>query len=89
MLSTDDFNGEDILIDHAVDVAEEVADSLMREKLKQSVDLLLDEERKLVKALYFDNVSEHEYAKIIGISQAAVHKRKHRILEKLKKLLEN
>ena len=72
MLSTDDFNGEDILIDHDVDVAEEVADSLMMEKLKQSVDLLLDEERKLVKALYFDNVSEHEYAKIIGISQAAV-----------------
>lgn len=39
MLSTDDFNGEDILIDHDVDVAEEVAESMMMEKLRYSKTL--------------------------------------------------
>lgn len=89
MLSTDDFNGEDILIDHNVDVAEEVAERMMMEKLKQSIDLLSDADRELIKALYFEGISEREYAQRMGVYHNAIHKRKIRILENLKKILEN
>ena len=43
----------------------------------------------LVQGLFFKGQSELDYAREIGVSQPAVHKRKVRILKSLKKLLEN
>lgn len=89
MLSTDDFNGEDILIDRDVDIAEEVAEKMTMEKLKQSMSLLSDGERELLDVLYFQGRSEREWSKVSGIPQKTINDRKRRILAKLKKLLEN
>ena len=43
--------------------------------------------RSLVQGLFFDGLSEYEYADILGVSRAAIHKRKMRILKALKKTL--
>ena len=43
--------------------------------------------RSLVQSLFFDGLSEYEYADILGVSRAAIHKRKMRILKALKKTL--
>lgn len=65
-----------------------VADSLMAEKLRECMMLLAEDEQKLIREIYFAGLTERDLAEKYRISQVAVHKRKHRILEKLKKLLD-
>ena len=45
---------------------------------------LTKEERDFICALFFDEKTESDVAKALGVSQQAVHKRKNRILKKLK-----
>lgn len=88
-LTTDEFNGEDILVDSVTDISKEVEYHLMLEKLLNVFQGLTSDEQALVKAIYFDGLSEREYAAQLGVYPNAVHKRKVRILEKLKKMMEN
>ena len=60
---------------------------MMIEKLYQSLEFLDNDERILIDALFFQGMSEREYASVLGVYPNAVHKRKTRILEKLKKIL--
>ena len=88
-LTTDEFNGEDILVDSVTDISKEVEHHLMVEKLLHIFQRLTPDEQARVKAIYFDELSEREYAAQLGVYPNAVHKRKVRILEKLKKMMEN
>lgn len=65
-----------------------VADKLLLELLFSALETLTAEERQLIDRLYFDEQTEAAVSKELGVSQVAVHKRKHKILEKLKKLLQ-
>ena len=66
--------------------AESVEDVVIR---KLAVDKLhTKEERDFICALFFDEKTESEVAKGLGVSQQAVHKRKSRILKKLKNFFE-
>lgn len=89
MLTTDEFNGEDILIDDTEDVAIQVERLLMAEKLKLCISLLEIQEQELIIALFFRDFSEREWSAKTGIPQKTINDRKSRILAKLKKLLEN
>ena len=89
MLTTDDFNGEDILIDTSQEIDEAVIHKIMLDKLHDSLVLLSDDERKLINALFFRNLSEREWSAETGIPQKTINDRKSRILIKLKKFLEN
>jgi len=60
----------------------------MIRKMMLCLELLDAEERWLIDALYFQGKSESQIAGQIGITQQAVHKRKTKILTKLKKLIE-
>ncbi len=86
---SDECDGEDILIDHDQDICQEVADKLMAENIRRVVSLLPSAERELIEALFFKGYSEREWSKISGIPQKTINDRKHKILGKLKKLLEN
>ena len=57
------------------------------EKLMEAIVSLSDKEQALVHALFIDGYSEKDYAKQCGVKQQAINKRKHRILKKIKKLL--
>ena len=89
MLTTDDFNGEDILIADQPDVCDTVVESIMTDKLRQSLQLLNQDEKLLIHALYFERKSEPKVAEETGIPQKTINDRKRRIIAKLKKLLEN
>ena len=78
--------GLDIPSDDAL-VDEIVEDKLMLDMLFAALAELTDDERGLIDALFFDEKSEREVAREVGISQPAIHKRRNRILEKLKNLL--
>ena len=58
------------------------------DKLHTALSQLPKEDFDLIRALYFEEKTERQYAGQIGVYRSAVHKRKTRILEKLKKLLE-
>lgn len=70
-------------------VLEEAIHNLMVERLRKEISDLQEENRRLVQALYFDNVGICEYAKENGVTYKAIQKRRDRILKKLKKILEN
>lgn len=63
-------------------------ESYARRSLHNILNMLTPDEYRLVYALYYQNLSENDYAERIGISQQAVHKRKKRILKKIKSFLE-
>lgn len=88
MLTTDYFNGQDILVDEEQDVEEIVEKNLMLNKLSYCLSLLSAEEKELIQMIFFEELTEREIAKKQGISQVAVHKKKQRILNKLKGYLE-
>ena len=88
-LDTEEFNGEDILVDPDEDVAQQVTDKLMAERVRYVVSLLPDDERLLIHRHYFENIPETELAKIYGVSQQAISKKMIKIRAKLKNLIEN
>lgn len=88
MLTTDDFNGEDILVDTSQEIDDTVIHKIMLDKLRDSFVLLSDEEQKLIHEIYFNGLSERNLAEKSGVSQVAIHKRKIKILDKLKKIIE-
>lgn len=73
------------------DTRESVEDAVLRklaeDDLRRALTKLTDEEYALVYALFYEGRTERDYAKELGVSQVAVHKRKQRILKKLKGIL--
>ena len=68
------------------DVAETAATKVMLESLQAALMQLTAEDRQLVHAIYFEGMTEREYAKQAGISQPAIHKRLTKVLAKTKKI---
>ena len=88
-LTTDEFNGEDILIAEQPDVCDTVVESIMTDKLKEAILKLTDEEQLLIYRHYYADIPGTELAEIYGVSQQAISKRVAKIRVKLKNLLEN
>ena len=88
-MDTEETTGEDTIPDKtSPSVDEAVVQKIMIEKLNESLVLLNQAERDLIKALFYDGFSEREWATTTGIPQKTINDRKQRILNKLKKLLE-
>lgn len=87
-LTTDEFNGEDILIAEQPDVCDTVVESIMTDKLKEAILKLTDEEQLLIYRHYYAGISGTDLAEIYGVSQQAISKRIAKIRVKLKNLLE-
>ena len=63
-------------------------ESYARRSLHNILGLLTPDEYRLIYALFFQEMTEEAYGRKIGVSHQAVHKRKIRILKKLKSFLE-
>ena len=72
----------------AESVEETVLRKLQYEQLHKALSLLPDDERELIDRLFFQGQTEREAAECMGIYRNAIHKRKNRILKKLKKFFE-
>ena len=88
-LTTDEFNGEDIIIAEQPDVCDTVVESIMTDKLKEAILKLTDEEQLLIYRHYYADIPGTELAEIYGVSQQAISKKIAKIRAKIKKLLEN
>lgn len=88
-LTTDEFNGEDILSDPNSDVEAEVQARYFTEKLRAALSALSDEERELIKKHFFDGLSQVEISREYGVNQSNISRKIARILLKLKNFIEN
>lgn len=81
-------NGDAIQFDLGQAFIDElVADKLLLDELFQALAELDVEERALIDELFFKGKSERQIAESVNISHQAIHKKKKRILTKLKKFL--
>ena len=87
-LDTDETLGEDVFADEKTDVEAEVINKMTVAELRKAFLLLSPDERELIKILFIDGVNERKESEIYGVSQVAIHKRKNKILAKLKEFLE-
>lgn len=71
------------------DTVDRAVDIVMTEKLNKCIHLLKPHEKKLIKMLFFDELTENECGTYFNCSQVNIHKAKHRVLSKLYKLLNN
>ena len=86
---TEDDNGTDYIQAETEDVAETVAHLLLLDKLRLIITMLKKEDQDLIQAMFYEGLTERQYAERCGVNRNAVHKRKVRILAQIKKLLEN
>ena len=66
-----------------------IFDQMEKEDLYQAVSALPATDRALVQGLFFEGMTEREYAEQMGVFRNAVHEKKVRLIKKLRKLLEN
>ncbi len=88
----EDDNGtvlKDVIPDSNYNLEFEIERKMEIEKLEEALFQLNDEEYNLIKALFFEQKTLREYAKMLGIPFMTIQNRKNKILEKLKKFLKN
>ena len=88
-LDTEDMLGAELFPDpSSSNIEDQVIDTMMDAKLRRCIALLPEEDRKLIRAIYYEGASEKDTGKLFGISQRAVSKRLHQILRKLQILID-
>ena len=81
-------DGFDIPSEQAL-VDEIVADKLLLDELLSALEELTEDERRLIDALFYQDTSEREVARELGIAQTTLNYQKTCILKWLKKKLKN
>ena len=76
-----------VTLQEAEDVEDVAVRAVMLEKLNEALHTLTDEETAIIHALFYQEISEVELAKKLGIARTTLQSRKYKILEKLRKLL--
>ncbi|MCY7130605.1 sigma-70 family RNA polymerase sigma factor [Streptococcus gordonii] len=78
----------DNFADKNVDIEKLVETKILIETLRNAISKLNDEEREIIERLYFKNETLRSVAKLKNITHPALIKRRNKILEKLKKFIE-
>ena len=76
------------IVDEAIDVENIVKTKIMIEAVKNAISMLNAEERDIIERLYFNDETVRSVAKLKSITHPALIKRRNKILEKLKKFIE-
>lgn len=69
-------------------ISDVVITKMMIEKMLGSIGELDEFEKDIIKELFYNNISERNLAKKLGLSRSTLQYKKYIILKKLKKLLE-
>lgn len=86
-LTTDEFNGENVVVDCGEEVVNTVEFNLMTDRLYKAITELSAEEQKLIKEHFFYNIPQTELARMYGVNQSNISRRIAKILIKIKKLM--
>ena len=87
-MDTEDTLGEEMIPDYSLPSVEDAAlENLLQEKLRNCLNLLPKTDQDLLHALYFEELSERQFADKLGLHYMTVHSRKVKILANLKKMI--
>jgi len=87
-IATDNVTEQDLLWGAPrEDFEERVLQCIMRVSLSDILEVLSGDEQALVRALFFEGITERALAKQWGLTHGAIHQRKLKLLEKLRELL--
>ena len=78
----------DNIVDESVDVEKIGETQMMMEAVRSAISRLSAEERDIIERLYFNDETIRSVAKLKSITHPALIKRRNKILEKLKKIIE-
>ena len=87
-LISGEFNECNLVVDTSEPLDEKVMREIMIEKLPEAISTLNDEEKELIRQIYFNHVSERDLGKIMGVPRTTISYRKEKALKKLKKFFE-
>lgn len=89
-LDTDETTGAEMIPDMDAPTLDEIVIAAeLQEKLHRAMELLSRQERELIQAIYFQEISAPDYARSIGWSVSGVNKKREKILSKLKIFMNN
>lgn len=72
-----------------LDSAEELAiRNIQIQQLHRALSLLPEDERLLIQRIFFEERTERDLARVYGMSQKGINKRRKKILERLRELME-
>ena len=77
----------DLLASSEKSIEEQYIQKLLTEHLYETLGKLTKGERQLIHALFFQNIGVREYARQMGVTHHSVQKRRDRILEKMRILM--
>jgi RNA polymerase sigma-70 factor (ECF subfamily) len=86
-LSRDAFEFRNGICSESAEMAADLESKYTRQHIRNAVDKLKPKQRKLITAIYFDEVSVNDYAKREGVDHSAISHRLHTAYTALKKLL--
>ncbi|MBQ3220369.1 MAG: sigma-70 family RNA polymerase sigma factor [Clostridia bacterium] len=81
-------NGEEALASFDIELEDEIIRKITIEEVRHAIRLLPLDEQKLIKEIFVCGKTERELSKKYGVSQVAIHKRKNRIFQKIKKFFD-
>lgn len=84
---TDEYSGEELIVDILTNVENTALREIMIESVRMMVASLSSSDHDLIHALFYEDMTEREYAEKMGIPSMTVHDRKIRILRQMKKSL--
>ncbi|MDO5018789.1 MAG: sigma-70 family RNA polymerase sigma factor [Lagierella massiliensis] len=76
------------IADETVDIEKIIETHMRIEALRSAISKLNDEERDIIERLYFNDETVRSVAQLKSITHPALIKRRNKILEKLKKFIE-
>lgn len=87
-METEAFPGEESLPDmQAASVEEAAIAAILQQQLRRCLAVLPKPEQELLHALYFEELTEKQYAKRCGVSQTSVSKQRRKLLQKLRHMM--
>ncbi len=87
-IDTEEFLGEELLPDTQATTVEETAiAAILQQQLRRCLSVLPKPEQELLHALYFEELTEGQYAQRCGVSQTSVSKQRRKLLRKLRRMM--
>lgn len=80
-------SADEFLSDTKVDIEQDVVNSILLESVFDAITTLDDEEKWLINELFLHGKSQRQVSKESGIPLMTVNYRKHKVIDKIKKVL--
>ena len=81
---TDEYSGEELIVDILTNVEDKVVHAHMVELVRTMVGQLPTRDYELIHALFYEQITEEEYANRVGVLQCSINRRKQTILNRFK-----